>query len=160
AVVRPAAAAHPARVHRRGGRVPRGGAARCPPSATFRVGAVVTDAEGAVLATGHSGEGDPRNHAEQAALAKLDPSDPRLATATMYSSLEPCSVRSSSPASCTRLILDAGIPRVVFAWREPEIFVVCEGAEQLEAAGRRVVEVPALARDVMRENTHLPGVRA
>ncbi|MFD9894716.1 dihydrofolate reductase family protein [Amycolatopsis sp. NPDC059027] len=135
-------------------------AALCPPRATFRVGAVLTDAEGAVLATGHSGEGDPHNHAEQAALAKLDPRDPRLATATMYSSLEPCSVRSSSPASCTRLILDAGIPRVVFAWREPEIFVVCEGAEQLEAAGRRVVEVSALARDVMRENTHLPGVRA
>ncbi|GAA4553405.1 dihydrofolate reductase family protein [Amycolatopsis samaneae] len=159
AVLRYLAAAEPSSVDIQRLRQAIALAAECPPSATFRVGAVLTGADGAVLATGHSGEGNPRDHAEQAALAKLDPGDPRLATATMYSSLEPCSVRSSSPASCTRLILDAGILRVVFAWREPEIFVVCEGAEQLEAAGRRVVEVPALAREVMRENTHLPGVR-
>ena len=132
-------------------------AAECPPSHTFRVGAVITDADGEVVATGHSGEGDPSNHAEEAALAKCA-GDPRLAGATMYSSLEPCSHRSSHPRSCTQLILDAGLPRVVFAWREPSVFVDCVGAETLEAAGRRVIEVPALAADVRRANTHIPGV--
>jgi riboflavin-specific deaminase-like protein len=130
----------------------------CPPR-TFRVGAIITDESGEVIATGHSGEGDPANHAEEAALTKLEPGDPRLAKATMYTSLEPCSSRKSHPRSCTRLILDSGIPRVVFAWREPAVFVDCEGAELLEAAGRRVIEVPALAADVRRANTHLPGVR-
>ncbi|RSN56286.1 5-amino-6-(5-phosphoribosylamino)uracil reductase [Amycolatopsis sp. WAC 04182] len=132
-------------------------AENCPPR-TFRVGAVITAADGEVISTGFSGDGDPANHAEEAALAKLEPGDPRLAEATMYTSLEPCSSRTSHPRSCTQLILDAGIPRVVFAWREPSVFVDCVGAETLEAAGRRVIEVPALAADVRRANTHIPGV--
>ncbi|WP_409496359.1 dihydrofolate reductase family protein [Amycolatopsis sp. cmx-11-12] len=130
----------------------------CPPR-TFRVGAVITAADGEVISTGYSGDGDPNNHAEEAALAKLEPGDPRLAEATMYTSLEPCSSRTSHPRSCTQLILDAGLPRVVFAWREPSVFVDCVGAETLEAAGRRVIEVTALAADVRRANTHIPGVR-
>ncbi|WAL67294.1 dihydrofolate reductase family protein [Amycolatopsis cynarae] len=132
-------------------------AERCPPSATFRVGAVITDAEDRVLATGYSGETDPKDHAEEIALAKLGP-DPRLAGATIYSSLEPCSARASRPVTCTRHILDAGIPRVVFAWREPNLFVDAEGAEQLLAAGREVVEIPELAPLVRATNRHLPGV--
>jgi len=129
----------------------------CPPSTTFRVGAIVTDADDRVLATGYSGETDPHDHAEEVALAKLG-NDPRLATATIYSSLEPCSSRTSRPASCTQHILDAGIPRVVFAWREPALFVDCVGAETLRAAGREVVELPELADAVKRTNSHLPGI--
>ncbi|GAB3457697.1 dihydrofolate reductase family protein [Actinophytocola sediminis] len=123
----------------------------CPPSDTaFAVGAVVVDARGEEIARGYSRETDDRVHAEEAALAKLDPADPRLATATIYSSLEPCSRRSSRPRTCTQLILDAGIPRVVFALREPPTFVDGEGAELLAAAGRTVVERPDLA-DAVRE---------
>ena len=129
----------------------------CPPSATFRVGAIVTDAEDRVLATGFSGETDPHDHAEEVALAKLG-ADPRLAGATIYSSLEPCSSRRSRPVSCTRHILDAGVPRVVIAWREPAVFVDCVGAETLRAAGREVIELPELAHLVRRANAHLPGV--
>lgn len=131
---------------------------QCPPSTTFRVGAVVTDAEDNVLATGYSGETDPHDHAEEAALAKLGADDPRLAGATIYSSLEPCSSRASRPVTCTQHILNAGIPRVVFAWREPNLFVDAQGAELLRAAGREVVEVPDLAAAVKRTNSHLPGV--
>lgn len=134
-------------------------AGNCPPSATFRVGAIITDAGNRVLATGYSGETDPHDHAEETALAKLAPDDPRLAGATIYSSLEPCSARASRPVSCTRHILAANIPRVVFAWREPELFVDPEGAELLAAAGCEVVELPDLAPLVRRANTHLPGVR-
>ncbi|MFD2418668.1 dihydrofolate reductase family protein [Amycolatopsis pigmentata] len=131
---------------------------RCPPSHTFRVGAVVTDAANNVLATGYSGETDPHDHAEEAALAKLAPDDPRLVGATLYSSLEPCGARASRPVTCTGHILATGIARVVFAWREPELFVEGEGAEQLRSAGREVVELPELAHLVRRANTHLPGV--
>lgn len=129
----------------------------CPPSTTFRVGAVITDAEDNVLATGYSGENDPHDHAEESALAKLG-DDPRLAGATIYSSLEPCSARTSRPLTCTRHILNAGIPRVVFAWREPNLFVDAQGAELLRAGGRDVIEIPDLAPLVRRANTHLPGV--
>ncbi len=131
---------------------------QCPPSRTaFSVGAVITDAAGAVLASGRSRETDPHDHAEEAALAKIA-GDGRLQSATIYSSLEPCSTRASRPRSCTELILATPIPRIVFAWREPDLFVDCEGAELLRAAGREVIEVPELAHLVRRTNAHLlPG---
>lgn len=126
-----------------------------PPGHTFAVGALITDASGEVLATGYSREHDPHDHAEEAALAKLAPDDPRLPGCTIYSSLEPCSARASRPTSCTQHILDAGIPRVVFAWREPAIFVDCEGAELLAGAGLQVIEVPELAHLVREANASL-----
>jgi diaminohydroxyphosphoribosylaminopyrimidine deaminase / 5-amino-6-(5-phosphoribosylamino)uracil reductase len=52
---------------------------RCPPSrSAFAVGAVIVAGDGSVLATGYSREGSPHDHAEEAALAKLEPADPRL----------------------------------------------------------------------------------
>jgi pyrimidine deaminase RibD-like protein len=131
-------------------------AQRCPVSPTaFSVGAVIIDAEGGVLATGYSRETDPHDHAEECALAKLAPDDVRFGHATLYSSLEPCSARASRPRSCTELILATPIPRIVFAWREPALFVDCQGAELLRAAGREVVELPEFAYLVRRTNHHL-----
>jgi pyrimidine deaminase RibD-like protein len=131
-------------------------AQRCPVSPTaFSVGAVIIDAKGGVLATGYSRETDPHDHAEEAALAKLASDDARLGEATLYSSLEPCSARASRPRSCTELILATPISRIVFAWREPALFVDCQGAELLRAAGREVVELPELAHLVRRTNHHL-----
>lgn len=130
----------------------------CPPSATaYAVGAIVVGGDGQVLATGHSRESDPHDHAEEAALAKIPAGDPRLALATIYSSLEPCTTRASRPRGCTELILAAGIRRVVFAWREPELFADCTGAETLRAAGAEVVELPELAALVREVNAHLFG---
>src|SRR3954466_10000832 len=64
---------------------------RCPPSATaFAVGSVIVDADGRVIARGWSRESDDWVHAEESALAKLAPDDPRLTGATLYSTLEPC----------------------------------------------------------------------
>ncbi|MGW1157824.1 dihydrofolate reductase family protein [Streptomyces sp. NPDC002513] len=120
-------------------------AAQCPPSRTaFSVGAVIVAADGTELARGYSREGgDPVVHAEEAALAKLDAADPRLAAATVYSSLEPCARRASRPAPCARLILDAGVRRVVTAWREPDTFVVAaDGNALLTAEGADVVVLP------------------
>jgi 5-amino-6-(5-phosphoribosylamino)uracil reductase len=127
-----------------------------PPSASaFSVGAVVVAEDGEVLATGFSREQEDHDHAEEVALRKLGFRDPRLRRATIYSSLVPCGARASRPVTCVQHILAAGIPRVVFAWREPPVFTDGEGAEQLRAAGVAVTEVPELAGPARAVNAHL-----
>jgi riboflavin-specific deaminase-like protein len=124
---------------------------QCPPSETaFSVGAIIVAADGEVMATGYSREQEPHDHAEEVALRKVSRDDPRLAAATIYSSLVPCGARASRPLTCVQHIIAAGIPRVVFAWREPPIFTEGRGAEQLRAAGVTVIERPELA-DAARE---------
>lgn len=135
---------------------------RCPPSdSAFSVGAVIVGADGEELSRGYSRETDPTVHAEEAALAKLPDGDQRLRTATIYSTLEPCSHRASRPRPCAQLILDAGIPRVVTAWREPGLFVTdAQGSEELAAAGVDVVELTSHAAAALAPNAHLPITRA
>lgn len=129
----------------------------CPPAeGAYNVGAVIVDADGKEISSGFSRENDPHLHAEESALAKIAPDDPRLSTATLYSTLEPCSERRSHPVPCARLIIAAGIPRVVIAWREPDLFVAdCQGVELLTAAGTEVAELPDLAPAARAANAHL-----
>jgi 5-amino-6-(5-phosphoribosylamino)uracil reductase len=132
----------------------------CPPSETaFSVGAVIVGEDGEVLATGFSREQEDHDHAEEVALRKLGP-DPRLRHATIYSSLVPCGERASRPVTCVQHIVAAGIPRVVFAWREPALFTAGEtppnsAGDQLRAAGVAVTEVPGLAARARAVNAHL-----
>ncbi len=129
----------------------------CPPSATaFSVGAVVVGPDNVELAHGYSRETDEKVHAEESALDKLG-DDPRLAHATLYSTLEPCSQRASRDRRpCTERILAAGIPRVVIAWREPGTFVEnCVGVERLREHGIEVIELADLAEEAMSMNRHL-----
>lgn len=133
-------------------------ARECPPSQTaFSVGAVIVGADGAEVSRAFSREGgDPAVHAEEAALRKLADGDPRLAGATVYSTLEPCTRRTSRPRTCTDLIIAAGVGRVVIAWREPALFVAdCQGVELLSAAGITVTELPEFAADAAAPNRHL-----
>jgi diaminohydroxyphosphoribosylaminopyrimidine deaminase/5-amino-6-(5-phosphoribosylamino)uracil reductase len=130
----------------------------CPPAEkAYSVGAVIVAADGSQMSCGFSRETDSRIHAEESALAKIDAADPRLRTATTYSTLEPCSERLSQRPTCVELILASGIPRIVIAWREPSLFVNdCIGVELLVAAGRTVVEIPDLAAAARAVNAHLP----
>ncbi|WP_433328241.1 deaminase [Spirillospora sp. CA-294931] len=130
---------------------------KCPPSeGAYSVGAVIVGKDGQAIATGYSREEDPKVHAEESALGKLSEGDERLTGATIYSTLEPCSERASRPLGCSQLILKAGIPRVVIAWREPSLFVAdCQGVELLEQAGVEVVELPELAEEARAVNAHL-----
>jgi diaminohydroxyphosphoribosylaminopyrimidine deaminase / 5-amino-6-(5-phosphoribosylamino)uracil reductase len=133
---------------------------QCPPSPTaYSVGAVLVDADGDEISRGFSREGgDPVVHAEESALGKLAADDPRLAGATIYSTLEPCSQRKSRPRTCTQLIIAAGLRRVLIAWREPALFVAdCQGFELLAEAGLEVAELPALAGLAAAPNRHLIG---
>lgn len=132
-------------------------ASRCRPvSHAFSVGAVIVDEHGAEMARGYSREADPLDHAEEAALRKLPPGAPRLRTATIYSTLEPCSHRRSRPQSCAQLILARGIGRVVIAWQEPQLFIEePRGTELLREAGIVVVELPELADLAKAPNRHV-----
>jgi len=150
----------------------------CPPSpSAFSVGAVLVSAAGQVIAAGYSRERDPADHAEEVALAKASATARRatqadqpagaeqlaglpgvLASATLYSSLEPCLRRASRPHPCAELIVAAGIRRVVLAWLEPPLFVPGGGAAWLRAAGVTVVEFPELAAEARAVNAHLPGL--
>lgn len=128
---------------------------RCVPVETaYCVGAIIVSADGDQLAAGYSRDTDPYVHAEESALAKLAgrASWVDLAGATIYSSLEPCSSRKSRPRSCTELILAAGIRRVVFALREPPLFVECHGVELLRSGGAEVIEIAELADAVRAVN--------
>lgn len=132
----------------------------CPPSETaFSVGAIIVDAAGNEIANGYSRETNAHVHAEESALAKLAADDARLGSATIYSTLEPCAKRRSQPRTCTELILAAGIPRIVIAWREPDLFVTdVDGVEILRTAEVVVVELPHLSQGAREVNAHLPGI--
>jgi 5-amino-6-(5-phosphoribosylamino)uracil reductase len=120
----------------------------------YRVGAmIVTD--GGTEYGGFTGETDPANHAEEEAIAKAVAAGENLCEATIYSTIEPCSHRSSKPESCSALIIRHGFRRVVFALREPDCFVCCEGARLLREAGIEVVEIPTFAPTVREINDHV-----
>lgn len=62
--------------------------------------------------------------------------------ATLYVILEPCARRSERHfgPSCTEIILESGIARVVIGAADPSPFAAGEGAKRLRAAGIRVDE--------------------
>ncbi|GAB3168766.1 hypothetical protein GCM10027059_32220 [Myceligenerans halotolerans] len=132
---------------------------RCPPSRTaFSVGAIIVADDGDELGRGWSRRHDLTEHAEEAALADVSGADhDRLPTATIYTSLEPCSARASRPVTCTEHILATGIGRIVYAWSEPALFVDGHGAGILRQAGRTVTQIPDLAEAAREPNLHLLG---
>ncbi len=120
----------------------------------YRVGAVITTLDGGHY-VGYTHESSPTHHAEQEALLKALKAGAELRGATIYSSMEPCSKRSSEPASCTELILRYGFQKVVFAAYEPSLFVCCEGACTLRQRGVVVRVYSELEDEVLRINSHL-----
>lgn len=120
---------------------------RCPATnSAFCVGAILVSDSGQVIAQRYSRQSDPKDHAEEAALADATASGADLRGATLYTSLEPCLRRVSRPAPCAELILRSGVRRVVYAWHEPPIFQPGGGAAWLEEHGITVIELPDLAR--------------
>ncbi|WP_417016531.1 dihydrofolate reductase family protein [Alistipes sp.] len=128
---------------------------RCKPSDTcYCVGAVIVLPDGRTF-SGYTHESSPTHHAEQEAIRKAVEGGADLHGATIYTSMEPCSTRSSEPESCTQLILRHEFARVVFACYEPDCFVQCQGARMLREAGVDVRVYPELAHSVREANAHL-----
>lgn len=95
------------------------------------VGAVVLDAEGNFLASGHHEfYGGP--HAEVNALKNL--SVEQLRGATVYVTLEPCAHEGKTP-SCAKMMAKLPIKKVVFGLVDPNPLVAGQGAAILHAAG-------------------------
>ncbi|MBU1376824.1 MAG: bifunctional diaminohydroxyphosphoribosylaminopyrimidine deaminase/5-amino-6-(5-phosphoribosylamino)uracil reductase RibD [Alphaproteobacteria bacterium] len=94
------------------------------------VGCVIVR-NGAVVGEGVTGEGG-RPHAEEQALQAAGD----LARgATAYVTLEPCARRSAGGASCSELLVAAGVARVVIAAGDSSVFAGGEGCRRLHNAG-------------------------
>jgi diaminohydroxyphosphoribosylaminopyrimidine deaminase/5-amino-6-(5-phosphoribosylamino)uracil reductase len=102
------------------------------------VGCVLVDAGGRTFARGYT-RGPGEDHAEIGAFREADARGIPVAGATVYSTLEPCSFHGRTPA-CSRVIIDRGIQRVVFAMRDPHPRVDGAGARILRDAGVEVIE--------------------
>ena len=132
-------------------------AQKCEPSSTaFSVGCVLVawypndDSVPLFLARGHSRELPGNTHAEANALSKvMDLSshnvypditmETLLRHTTVYTTLEPCSVRVSGLQACADKLINAGVKRCVIGAAEPPDFVKCEGARKVKEAGIDVV---------------------
>ncbi|KAJ7940562.1 cytidine deaminase-like protein [Mycena leptocephala] len=149
-------------------------ARKCEPSPTaFCVGCVLAvvwpaaDSEPTILSTGYSRELPGNTHAEANALAKLnaltppqiqslfpgttppriDQIFPRL---DVYTTMEPCSVRTSGLSPCTDALIAAGVRRCFIGVGEPADFVECEGAQKLKDAGIDVVWMAGLEEECLK----------
>jgi pyrimidine deaminase RibD-like protein len=72
-----------------------------------------------------------------------------LAQSSIYTTLEPCSVRTSGLAPCANAILDARIKKCYIGAPEPPDFVTCEGAKILRDAGVEVIWVKGLEEECL-----------
>lgn len=86
--------------------------------------------DGAIIAEGATSDGG-RPHAEELALSAAGD---RARGATAYVTLEPCNQRSGGTASCSSLLLEAGVSRVVIAVDDPHP-LGAHGAKHLASAG-------------------------
>jgi len=99
------------------------------------VGCVILQ-DGEIVGEGATGLGG-RPHAEELALAQAGD---RARGAVAYVTLEPCAQRSSGAASCSALLVQAGIGRVLIACEDASALAAGHGAARLRAAGIEVIE--------------------
>jgi len=97
------------------------------------VGCVIV-ADDVIVGEGVTGVGG-RPHAEEIALKAAGD---RANGATAYVTLEPCNARSGGSLSCSQLLVQAGIARVVVACEDPHP-LAAHGVSRLGAAGVEVM---------------------
>ncbi|KAJ2062707.1 hypothetical protein GGI17_002214 [Coemansia sp. S146] len=128
-----------------------------PSSNTFNTGVLLVNGT-ILIGEGHTREAHaPQQHAAECAIAKARRSKQAylLRSATMYTTMEPCSSTRMSKVPCTTHIINANIARVVIGVKEPESFVNCKGVETLCAAGIDVVHLKILQEECLATNIHL-----
>ena len=75
--------------------------------------------------------------------------DTILAHADIYTTMEPCSIRTSGLAPCADAVIAAGIKRCFIGVGEPDDFVNCEGARKLKDAGVEVIWLEGLEKECL-----------
>ncbi|KAF7338238.1 Diaminohydroxyphosphoribosylamino-pyrimidine deaminase [Mycena venus] len=149
-------------------------ARKCEPSPTaFCVGCVLAvpwpddHSQPLILSTGYSRELPGNTHAEANALAKLKaltlpqlqslfpgptapPIDEILPRVDVYTTMEPCSVRTSGLSPCADALIAVGVRRCFIGVGEPPDFVECEGAQKLKDAGIEVIWVAGLEEECLK----------
>ncbi|KZT70156.1 cytidine deaminase-like protein [Daedalea quercina L-15889] len=145
----------------------------CEPTPTaFCVGCILTaspfgSSAPVIIARGYSRELPGNTHAEANALTKarrlstdeireLLPHAPADVTtedvlkhADVYTTMEPCSVRTSGLAPCADALIAAKIRRCFIGVGEPDDFVQCEGARKLTDAGIEVIWVKGIEQECL-----------
>jgi diaminohydroxyphosphoribosylaminopyrimidine deaminase/5-amino-6-(5-phosphoribosylamino)uracil reductase len=111
------------------------------------VGCVITMG-GEILARGYT-QGPGEDHAEIVAIAEARERGVELASAVLYSTLEPCSFHGRTPA-CAHAIVRSGVKRVVVGIPDPNPRVDGAGVKILRDAGLEVIEA-CCAREITRQ---------
>lgn len=88
---------------------------------------------GEAVGEGATGDGG-RPHAEELALAQAGEA---ARGCVAYVTLEPCAERSSGALSCSALLAEAGVDRVVVACGDPSVYANGQGAARL-----RILSIP------------------
>jgi pyrimidine deaminase RibD-like protein len=129
-----------------------------------KVGAVVAH-EGVVIGEAFRGELAPGDHAEFTLLEKKL-ADKTLAGATLFTTLEPCTVRNEPKLACAERIVERRIAKVVFGVLDPNEAIRGRGELRLRAAGIQVgrfdpdlmAQIEELNRDFARVHAAAPQV--
>lgn len=101
------------------------------------VGAVLVKNNKIIAEGYHKGSGHP--HAEVEAL--LHVSDEDIKDAILYVTLEPCCHTNKKTPPCTELIIQRGIKKVFYGFRDPNPQVAGLGEKELKEAGVECVQI-------------------
>ena len=110
-----------------------------------KVGAVVVK-NGQVLSEAHRGE-LPQNHAEFVALEKKL-ADDAVFGATVYTTLEPCTMRNHPKIPCAERLIERKVARVVIGMLDPDRRIRGIGIQKLRSAN---IAIDFFPRDLMTE---------
>jgi|HubBroStandDraft_1064217.scaffolds.fasta_scaffold55241_2 pyrimidine deaminase RibD-like protein len=111
------------------------------------VGAVIVK-DGKILSTGFRGETGEGRHAEFCALKKLneDVDKVDLSGCTVFTTLEPCSIRKPSKTPCTNRLINGNVARVVYGLADKDETVF--GHSSLSEAG---IEIGLFPTDLIQK---------